>query len=92
MAAVKRVRVLVKGRVQGVWYRGSMQKQADRLGVAGWVRNLPDGNVEGVIEGAPAAVDELVAWCADGPPAARVHDVQVSDEPPEGLQGFEVRR
>jgi acylphosphatase len=69
-----------------------MQKQADRLGLAGWVRNLPDGNVEAVIEGAPSAVDEPVAWCADGPPAARVHEVTANLEPLEGLQGFEVLR
>ena len=92
MPAAKRVRVIVIGRVQGVWYRGSMQKQAEQLDVAGWVRNLPDGNVEAVIEGPPSAVDRLIAWCAEGPPSARVHDMQVNEEPVEGLQGFTVRR
>ena len=90
--SVKRVRVRVSGRVQGVWYRGWVQDQAARLGVNGWVRNLADGDVEGVFEGPPAAVDRLVAVCKDGPPAARVHEVRAAEEAPEGLADFQVRR
>ena len=66
-----RVRVIVSGRVQGVWYRQSCQERAAAAGIAGWVRNLGDGTVEAVLEGERAAVDDLLAWMADGPPAPR---------------------
>lgn len=88
----RRVHVLIAGRVQGVWYRGAMQREAERLGLAGWVKNRPDGKVEAVVEGAPAHVDSLVAWCRKGPPSARVEDVAVHEEPPQGLSGFRVTR
>lgn len=80
----------VSGRVQGVWYRGSCAEVADRLGVAGWARNLPDGRVEVVAEGQPDAVSQLVEWCWKGPPAARVTAVEELEEGPEGLAGFVV--
>jgi acylphosphatase len=72
-----RAHVVVHGRVQGVWFRGSMQDEAERLGVAGWVRNRPDGTVEAELEGAREAVDALVAWAHRGPRGARVTDVRV---------------
>lgn len=80
----------VRGKVQGVWFRGSCAERAQALGVAGWARNLPDGRVEVVAEGDPEAVAELVEWCRQGPPLARVVGVDVQQEPPEGLQGFWV--
>jgi acylphosphatase len=88
---MKRVRVVVSGRVQGVFYRATCAEQARRLGVGGWVRNLPDGRVEAVFEGADAAVDAMVAWCREGPPYARVEDVEVHAEDPRGEAGFRVR-
>jgi len=92
MSPVRRVHVIVTGRVQGVWYRGAMQHEAERLGVAGWVRNVADGNVEAAIEGPAQAVDELVAWCRVGPPGARVQNVRCAEEPPQGIQGFRIAR
>jgi len=86
-----RRRVLVAGRVQGVWFRESCRDQAQAAGVAGSVRNLVDGRVEVVLEGPPAAVDEVVAWCRRGPRRARVDGIEVDDETPVGEQGFRVR-
>jgi acylphosphatase len=81
----------VRGRVQGVWYRGSCAEQARALGISGWARNLADGRVEIVAEGDLEAVDKLVEWCSHGPPAARVTAVEVHAEEPEGLDRFTVR-
>jgi acylphosphatase len=89
--AVVRRRVVVTGRVQGVWFRESCRQEAEALGVTGWVRNLPDGTVEGGFEGASAAVDRLVAWCHEGPSRARVDRVDVTHETPVGEHGFAVR-
>jgi acylphosphatase len=77
-----RVHVVVHGDVQGVWYRGSMQREARRLGVGGWVRNNFDGTVEAELEGDPAAVEALVAWSRHGPSLARVTRVEVDRLPP----------
>lgn len=85
-----RRRVVVHGRVQGVFFRGSTQERAREVGVAGWVRNRPDGTVEAVFEGTPKAVDALVAFCREGPRWAKVDTVDISEEPPEGLRGFRV--
>jgi acylphosphatase len=86
-----RRRVLVSGRVQGVWFRESCRDEAQLAGVGGWVRNLGDGRVEVVVEGSPAAVDRVVAWCHQGPRRARVDRVEVVDEAPVGESGFRVR-
>jgi acylphosphatase len=87
-----RLRLRVTGRVQGVWYRGATAAEARRLGVAGWVRNLPDGSVEALIEGEPAAVRALAAWCRTGPPGARVVDVSEQPEPIDAaLVDFRIR-
>jgi acylphosphatase len=86
-----RVRVAVTGLVQGVWFRDSCQREARALGVAGSVRNRADGAVEAEFEGPPAAVARMVAWCREGPPRARVEDVQVTDLEPIGERGFHVR-
>ena len=88
-----RAHLLVSGRVQGVAFRASTADAARRLGLRGWVRNLPDGRVEAEAEGGRPAVEALVAWCRRGPPAAQVDDVTVTwGEPRGGLAGFEIRR
>ena len=88
----RRVRARVRGRVQGVAYRASTRAQAQRLGVAGWVRNLPDGSVELEAEGNPDAVAALLAWCEKGPAFARVSGVDVEELAPSGGGGaFEIR-
>jgi acylphosphatase len=88
---VVRKRVLVSGEVQGVFYRDTCRRVAGQQGVAGWVRNLPDGRVEAVFEGAAESVDRLVSWARRGPSRARVTDVSVHDERAEGLTRFEIR-
>lgn len=85
-----RKRVVVQGRVQGVWFRQTTLAQAEALGLAGTVRNLPDGRVEAVFEGPAWAVDDAVEWCRQGPPRARVQDLIITDEEPEGLSGFRI--
>ena len=86
-----RAHVFVSGKVQGVFYRDTTKKEADQRGVRGWVRNLRDGRVEAVFEGAPAAVEEMVAWCRVGSPLSRPTHVERVDEPEEGLKSFEIR-
>jgi acylphosphatase len=88
---VVRVRVVVKGRVQGVWYRASAEREARRLGVAGSAVNREDGTVGLVLEGPRAAVDQLLRWAAIGPAKAQVTGLEVVDEPPTGLGGFTTR-
>jgi acylphosphatase len=89
----RRVSLRIKGRVQGVFFRESARRRAGQLGVRGWVRNRPDGDVEALAEGPRDKVDELVAWCHKGPPAARVEQVLVQDEEPRGdLSPFAVVR
>jgi acylphosphatase len=83
--------VVVHGRVQGVFFRDSTRERASSRGVAGWVSNRSDGVVEAVFEGEPDAVDSLVRFMREGPRGADVSDVEVTDEEPEGLSGFEVR-
>lgn len=87
-----RAHVWISGRVQGVFFRAATQHVARQHGLAGWVRNLPDGRVEAVFEGRRRAVETLVAWCHEGPPAARVEHVEVRWEPPrDEPPGFRVR-
>jgi acylphosphatase len=83
--------VLASGRVQGVFLRDSTRREAERRGVAGWVRNRGDGTVEAVFEGPPDAVAAMVDFVRAGPGEADVRDVDVEPGEPEGLQGFEVR-
>jgi acylphosphatase len=89
---VVRRRVVVSGRVQGVWFRESARRRAEELGVAGWVRNRPDGAVEAEIEGSAEDVDVLTAWFRLGPPNAVVDHVEVDDLPATGEREFHVRR
>jgi acylphosphatase len=86
-----RRRVIVEGRVQGVFFRDSCQRQARSAGLSGWVRNCPDGTVEAVLEGEPAAVERVVAWMRTGPSSAEVTAVRSSTEEPMGERGFSVR-
>ena len=86
-----RYRVVISGRVQGVFFRDSCRRQALENGVAGWVRNLPDGRVEAVFEGAADEVGRLVEWARRGPRLAAVQEVTVRAEPPEGLAAFEIK-
>ena len=90
MARVRR-RVTAHGRVQGVFFRDSTRQEAERRGVAGSVRNTGEGTVEAVFEGDEAAVDALVEFCRSGPGSADVERIDVEEEEPEGLEGFEVR-
>lgn len=86
-----RRRVLVSGLVQGVFFRDTCRRVATQAGVAGWVRNLPDGRVEAVFEGAAEAVERMVAWARQGPARARIDELSVTDEPAGGLTGFRIR-
>jgi acylphosphatase len=88
---VIRRRVVVHGLVQGVFFRDTIRRHADRRGVAGWVRNNPDGSVEAVFEGEEEAVERLIDVCREGPRGARVDSVDVLREEPEPLAGFDVR-
>jgi acylphosphatase len=83
-----RVRVRVSGHVQGVWFRSSAEREAAARGVAGFARNERDGSVLLELEGEPAAVDAVIAWCRLGPPRARVDAVTVEDLAPQGARGF----
>ncbi|HKG35699.1 MAG TPA: acylphosphatase [Solirubrobacterales bacterium] len=86
-----RRRVVAFGRVQGVFFRDSTRRRARELGVAGWVRNRPEGSVEAVFEGDPEAVDSMLRFAREGPRGAAVESLEVSEEQPEGLSGFNVR-
>ncbi|MCX7769807.1 MAG: acylphosphatase [Proteobacteria bacterium] len=77
---MKRYHLFIYGKVQGVWYRQSMLSEAIKLGVKGWVKNLPDGRVEAVIEGDEDALEKIINWCHIGPPNAIVSKVEVFEE------------
>ena len=91
--AKRRVRLRIRGRVQGVFYRDSTQREAQRMELRGWVRNRSDGSVEAVVQGPPKRVAALIDWCHEGPPLAQVAEVAVTEESgdTEELE-FEVRR
>ena len=86
-----RRRVIVRGFVQGVFFRDSTRRLARQHGVSGWVANRPDGAVEAVFEGDADAVERLVAFSRKGPRGAQVESVEVTEEEPEGLSGFAMR-
>ena len=83
--------VVVTGHVQGVFFRAAMRERAEQLGVAGWVSNEPDGSVRAHLEGPAEAVEDLVEWCTQGPPSARVADVSREAGEAAGARSFEVR-
>jgi acylphosphatase len=90
---MKRAQITVTGRVQGVFYRASARDEAERLGLTGEVRNLPDGGVELIAEGEQAVLEELIAWCRSGPPLAQVEEVAVRWlEATAGFASFRVTR
>jgi acylphosphatase len=92
MPAVKAIRAMVTGRVQGVGFRYTTISEAQQRNLTGWVRNLPAGDVEVLAQGPPAAVDDFVAWLAIGPRLASVVNVEVTPvEPDAGLATFHVR-
>lgn len=87
-----RAHVFIKGDVQGVFFRSNTRSQAAMRGVSGWVRNLPDGRVEAVMEGERASVESLIESCRKGPPGARVDDIDLSwEKPSHKYTGFEIR-
>ena len=93
MADKKRAHVIISGRVQGVFFRVNTQRAAERCGVAGWVKNLPDGTVEAVFEGDSQHVDAALEWCRAGDPPSRVDHVNLSWEPFTGEFGrFDITR
>ena len=89
--ADERIRVRAHGRVQGVFFRDSVRREAARRGVAGWARNCADGTAEAVFEGRPDAVAAMVEFVRRGPGHSSIDRVEESREPPEGLSGFSVR-
>lgn len=90
---IRRASLRIKGRVQGVFFRESARREAERLGVHGFVRNLADGDVEAVAEGPREALEQFVTWCHKGPPSARVEHVQVTEQPPtQQFSRFTVER
>ena len=91
MDAVKRVHVIVEGRVQGVFFRAFTKDEAVRLGLSGWVRNRSDGSVEALVEGESTAVDKMLQWFHQGSPHSVVDRVSITEEPPVGDSGtFEI--
>ncbi len=84
------MQVKVTGRVQGVAFRWEAKRQAERLGVTGWVRNEPDGSVAAHVEGEPDAVNDMVVWLRHGPPAAHVRAAAVREAAPAGASTFEI--
>ena len=88
----KRAHVRVSGQVQGVFFRDSTREKAQELGLSGYVKNTPDGDVEALFEGPSEGVEEMVRWCEQGPPHASVENVEANYEPAkDDLTGFEVR-
>jgi len=90
-SATVRRRVVVRGYVQGVFFRDSVRRLAERYGVTGSVANRWDGAVEAVFEGSSEAVERLVEFCREGPRGAHVEEVEVAEEEPVGESGFSVR-
>jgi acylphosphatase len=87
---VIRRRVVVHGRVQGVFFRDTARRMAESRGVSGWARNRPDGTLEAVFEGGSESVESLVRFAREGPRGAVVDRVEVVEEPPEGIEGFSI--
>ena len=89
---MKRAHVFIKGRVQGVFFRQGTYEKAVELGISGWVRNLPDGRVEAVFEGEEEKINKIIQWAKEGPPIAKVEEVEIKWEKPTGeFDGFQIR-
>lgn len=88
---MRRVRVVVSGHVQGVFFRDTLSREASAAGAGGWVRNREDGTVEAVFEGDPEVVERMIELCRRGSPEAEVSGVEVEEAEPEGVEGFTVR-
>jgi len=87
-----RVHVIISGRVQGVWFRASTRDKAQQLGLKGWVKNTPEGNVEAIFEGEEKTVNEMLEWCNHGPPLAEVKNLDVKKQKPSNdLDEFHVK-
>jgi len=86
-----KVRVLISGRVQGVFFRAHAKEKASELGLSGWVRNLDDGRIEAVFKGAKEKVEEMVRWCKKGPATAKVESIKRLKAKEKGIEGFEIR-
>lgn len=84
--------LLIKGKVQGVFYRATAKEEAERLGIKGWVRNTREGDVEAVASGDTERVERFIAWCRQGPPRAWVTDVEIAEMPEENFADFRVVR
>ena len=88
----KHFNITIRGKVQGVWYRGSARQQAQALGLAGYVENRPDGSVYAEAEGEESDLDAFLQWCRRGPELARVDAVDIAEAPCQGFTHFEIRR
>ena len=88
---IEAVHIVVRGRVQGVWYRGSAQARASELKLTGWARNCPDGTVEIHAEGEQENLAQFIEWCKQGPPAAEVSDLDTNPVSTEGMETFLIR-
>ncbi len=84
--------LIISGKVQGVGYRYYTAQQAKQRGITGWVKNLPDGRVEAVLEGNKQAITEMIKWCHQGPPASEVTEVKINYEKPQSYNKFEITR
>jgi acylphosphatase len=88
----KRIHLFIKGKVQGVFFRARTKKQADSLGLKGWVRNLSDGSVEAVFEGTEENIEKVIEWCKEGPTGAIVTSIEAQPEEPTGeFKSFGIR-
>ena len=89
---MKTVRLVIKGKVQGVFYRATAKDVADLLGIKGWVKNLPDHNVEITATATEELLQKFIGWCKQGPPKARVDEVIVEELGPQAFSGFRIIR
>jgi acylphosphatase len=86
------VHLMIKGKVQGVFYRATARDEAEKLGLTGWIKNTQDGNVEAVVNGNREHIDRYIAWCWKGPSRAKVESVEVKDLQEERFDGFQIKR
>ena len=86
------IHLLIKGKVQGVFYRGSAKEMADKLALTGWVKNTPEGHVEALVTGKESAVQQFIEWCKKGPPGARVTDIVTNTVSDKLFKGFSITR